>query len=1110
MNIWGSIRKSAAGEVRALRAQNPALRAARAPVWLRLLGPLVANRSLFRLLAAYGSVWALLVLSGMLFTFETPPALVPLANDLGGQETIRYLVSYMLGAQATMVGLIFPLALGMVTLIVQRDQGAATNADVTLYYDQSLAYAVGTSGLSLAVALVLALFMPERVILDFAGRNAVGWSISLAALFVMGCWLLANLVVTWQFLITSLSFIRPSYRAAARRRFVATRVIPRHLTALLSDYRYLEINTRLFPDTVPQMPFVMVGAAEGTSGERAVTTSLDRPRQLVDIRLAPLRFAVRFWTWRCRRAGQGPGSDKYDWMLGLAGPLDRHLRGDVLLCRRKGGVPFGTIERRLLRHAFVFRTPVERDALSPSDILEELADRVVVQIDRHAVTGFDHALREMREFHRFLLSAYTIVDAQGVATSYAAYGSISAEHSNWIREYRRPFEHAVALLARDDSFMGALAHMTVTLIPDRKDNVPAWIVGGLYEFPQYMVHRIGHWLTAQRAPRGTGLRALVPGALPPQIAKAYRSVALRIVGANESALQAGARYAAVPDGTDPGAAWALLARSWPILFKHIESAAYLIAASHWHEDEIGAELYAESLLRWRETLGDLGENDFLHSLRADFLSPDLLDLDWPDVDARVTPLLFHARFREALPATVFSAIVANLHADIRVVTALVLAGWVGDPARIHGTDSAAVRLASDTSPREGPAILDLVRTFVRLRISEWSDGESGYVSGLDSLVCKLDGMIEGEKVPGRVYPVETRFRVGSLGFNWFALAAALGNTEGFAAVEAWLGALGDDASAARLGDETLWQLHAWLLRTAASWSEPAGRDRLSASIGALRPTLAADAAGDALHAALVAAAGTIDAHRVRRLVAMPIADDALSELREAAATALRDLIARIGFFPGAALHFDEGAKRPVILTMTGIDKSLLVKAEVKKNDSRFPDRFAKTLANQAVGYGWKPYFKLKRRRVPVGSLREFFDAVAEESARIAATGARAIVLMPSQSEVWPDPYSLREEMGDAVTMRAEGTPSKSYLGTYRDMDFHRAGVSHPELLSDDLLQSITITAPDPADPVEIDTKVEANPTDITVIARLAVAAQWRDAEIVVFIRRRKRPERTPK
>jgi hypothetical protein len=446
MNLFGSIRKAAGRDVRRLRAQNRTLRAARGPYWLRVLGRVISNRSLFRLLAVYAIVWGCAVLAGALLTFQAPAALAPVVDGLGKPETIREVLSYMLGAQATMVGLIFPLALGMITLIVQRDEGAATNADVQLYYDQSLAYAVGTSGITLAIALVVSLLAPEALVLGFLGRSAVTWSISLGLVIVLAIWLLANLLVTWQFLMTSLSFIAPSHRATARRRFVATRVIPRHLAALLSEYSYVQIGECLFLNADSRMPFVMASASEGVRGDRAVTANFSRPRELFDVRLVPLRLAVRLWAWRCARPGEGPGTNKYDWMLGLAGPLDRVLQGDIVLCRRKGGVPFGPIERWLIRRSLVFRAPVERDDLGPSDILEELADRVGVQIDRTATTGFDHALREMREFHSFLLTAYTVIDDNGVATSYAAYGSISAEHSSWVREYRRLFERAVAVM----------------------------------------------------------------------------------------------------------------------------------------------------------------------------------------------------------------------------------------------------------------------------------------------------------------------------------------------------------------------------------------------------------------------------------------------------------------------------------------------------------------------------------------------------------------------------------------------------------------------------------------------------------------------------------------
>lgn len=1104
MNLWGSIRKTARAEVRRLQAQNSTLRDARNPLWLRILGPLTTNRSLFRLLAGFGLVWSLLVFAGLFLTFDMPAQLAPLAEDFGRTDTVRNLLSYMLGAQATMVGLIFPLALGMVTLIVQRDEGAATNADVQLYYDQSLAYAVGTSGITLAIALVIALFGPEATVLDLAGRAAVAWSISAAVLIILGIWLLVNMLVTWQFLILSLSFINPKYRAAARRRFVSARVIPRHLAGLLSQHCYLKIDETLSSRGNAPMPFIMAGAAEGGRGEREIMTHFRQQRELIDVRLLPLRLGVRLWAWRCRRAKLEISTNKYDWMLGFAGPLDRRLRGDALLCRRQGGVELNAIERWLIRAALVFGAPTDEDALGPSDILEELADRVLVQMDRMALTGFDHALREMREFHRFLLTAYTMIDEQGVAMSYAAYGLMSAEHSNWVREYRRLFERAVANIEREDSFIGSLAFLPGNLVPDPKDNVPPWIVGGLFEFPQYLVHRIGHWLTGQRLPRGRGLASLTPGALPPQVAKAYRSVALRIVGATESALHAGARYAAVPDGANAAVTWNGLVRSWPILFKHIESVAYLIIASHWHEDEIGAALYIDSLLRWRETLGDIAEPDFEHVLWSDFLPTELLDLPWVDVEARVGPLLRYAGQRDVMPGAVYAAMIANLHADIRVVAALLLAGWIDVPGRIHGVGPAAKRLARATAPRRGSSVVDLVRTFVRLRIAEWSTEKSGYIGGLDDLVRALDGMIEGERVPGRVYTVETRFRVGSLSGDWFVLVAAIGDVEAFSAIETWVAALGDDEASMRVADETLWQLQNWLLRTASSWAEPASKLRLSGAIHSLDPVLSADAAGDRLHAALVKGAEAIEAHRKRRLAAMPIAEDKLTELALTAAEALPTLISRIGLFPAATLQVVRTAIGPVILKWTGVDKRVLVSAPIKNDDATFPERFAATLIEHAAGEVWKPFFKLRRRRMVVKSVRHLFETAAVEGAKILANGARPILLLPTQNGDWPDLYEAQEEFGDAVALRNGKGLARTYLYTYAGVDFHRSRVAQAELFSDDLLTEITIGAPDPQGPVNVASKRETDPTKVSLNARLAVSAAWRDVEIIVLVRRARR------
>lgn len=48
---------------------------------------------------------------------------------------------------------------------------------------------------------------------------------------------------------------------------------------------------------------------------------------------------------------------------------------------------------------------MKADLPTPTEILEELADRVAQQIDRRAPVAFDSPLSEMTRYHRFLLSA---------------------------------------------------------------------------------------------------------------------------------------------------------------------------------------------------------------------------------------------------------------------------------------------------------------------------------------------------------------------------------------------------------------------------------------------------------------------------------------------------------------------------------------------------------------------------------------------------------------------------------------------------------------------------------------------------------------------------------
>jgi hypothetical protein len=129
--------------------------------------------------------------------------------------------------------------------------------------------------------------------------------------------------------------------------------------------------------------------------------------------------------------------------LVLTPHFGREFEGSVTWCRRRGGAPLTRWERWLIRRSFVFRnvTGLSRDLPMPANFIEELADKVIGQIDRLAITGFKSALDELVRYHKFLLEVYASRSAEGAPLSLAEIGGLWEQpHQEWTRQYRRIFE----------------------------------------------------------------------------------------------------------------------------------------------------------------------------------------------------------------------------------------------------------------------------------------------------------------------------------------------------------------------------------------------------------------------------------------------------------------------------------------------------------------------------------------------------------------------------------------------------------------------------------------------------------------------------------------------
>ena len=243
--LRGSLRQRVRSEIKAHLRENHAIRRARYSFFQRAVRALIAGRSLQTFLLAYLLLDLVLVGAEAVFNFHFPEAL-PGWTTSEFKGLLKDVASYLIAAQVGILGIV-SVAIGIVTLITQRDDRSSTNTDVRLYYVESLAYEVVLSGAALLIILCVQLLWPAQFIAHLAhlgGRDLV-FKVVLTALHLV--WLLLNLAVFAQFLLTTLHFVEPSARERLRERYTANVIVPSDLWQRLLRLFYATAPKELVP-----------------------------------------------------------------------------------------------------------------------------------------------------------------------------------------------------------------------------------------------------------------------------------------------------------------------------------------------------------------------------------------------------------------------------------------------------------------------------------------------------------------------------------------------------------------------------------------------------------------------------------------------------------------------------------------------------------------------------------------------------------------------------------------------------------------------------------------------------------------------------------------------
>lgn len=433
---------------------------------------------------------------------------------------------------------------------------------------------------------------------------------------------------------------------------------------------------------------------------------------------------------------------------------------------------------------------MQSDLPRPEQILEELADKTAIRIERLAPVAFDYALDELIAYHRFLLELNGSSDSDGSAFSYAEIGGeiLFAPHVQWIRQYRRLFERAAICMPEDDHFLRSLAYVPIRLMPGRTDaELPLNVLGAIVDLGTIMMHRVEGWITKrtviESSDEGEVHKRLT---LAGSDAKAYANVLPELMGAWEELLN---RISVAYVWKDSAYKteqenWRAYQASWPLLWKHLTNTAHCVALTVWNEDEAGAKMFCEALVRWPQNFDHrtFNEAEFQHEW---LLYPNIFDFNWVEAKERASRLAY-AYESEPTPNQVLANAIRGAHKDVVLLTAAILLSWSINKKKasdIGGrfAKSLLVRelypedVRRDSSPNFG--FSELFLNLVRLDISGDRYQDDSYATYLDTLIQRLDNLTERRVVPGRAYTPSTLHDKGDLVFPFVAMLASVSSVD---------------------------------------------------------------------------------------------------------------------------------------------------------------------------------------------------------------------------------------------------------------------------------------------------------------------------------------------
>lgn len=362
--LVGSIEQEANHELGEHQRTNPTLLKYKRPLSQRYLRRFFSEPTIFAFIAVYVSIVLVCWVDGFLFSklglnlsILSPPSW---ATEEIGKD--------LLMVQITALGLLFPIAISLVTMLMQGNVTASTGHHIRVYYSESLAFQVGAGCISLSIVLMAYIFITEQNIsflidsIESLLDRCLPWCLGERISSILSkpelvayilpvvhlWWITVNFIALWYFLKTSLSFVQHEQRSQLRKQYVANVALPNEIKSriLVNKFTGEYKEDRLY--------FGFYGVRDGYITE--AQKLLSGTYILADVWMRPLLWVCERWERRLNESDGQEGDDDNSSNI-LSFPLlpGCTYSGNTVLCYRRNGPDLTRTEKWIVNNCFRFK-----------------------------------------------------------------------------------------------------------------------------------------------------------------------------------------------------------------------------------------------------------------------------------------------------------------------------------------------------------------------------------------------------------------------------------------------------------------------------------------------------------------------------------------------------------------------------------------------------------------------------------------------------------------------------------------------------------------------------------------------------------------------------------